>query len=39
MVSGNFTEQTQTTMGATYRNVVELVTPIFVLDQRRRCRR
>ncbi len=30
MVTGNFAEQTQTTMGETYRNVVTLVTPIFL---------
>jgi hypothetical protein len=30
MVSGNFAEQTQTTMGETYMNVVTLVTPIFL---------
>lgn len=30
MASGNFAAQTQTTMGATYMNVVELVTPIFI---------
>jgi len=30
MATGNFANQTQTTMGATYKNVVELVTPIFI---------
>jgi hypothetical protein len=30
MATGNFAEQTQTTMGETYRNVVTLVTPIFL---------
>ena len=30
MQTGNFTNATQTTMGSSYKNVVELVTPIFV---------
>jgi len=30
MATGNFANATQTTMGATYKNVVELVTPIFI---------
>lgn len=30
MSTGNFAAVTQTTMGATYMNVVELVTPVFV---------
>lgn len=30
MAAGNFANETQTTMGATYKNVVELVTPIFI---------
>jgi len=30
MHAGNFANDTQTTMGATYKNIVQLVTPVFV---------